>query len=359
MSIHCLTIENLRKIPTALILPSSRLNLIVGDNAAGKTSILESIDYLSRGRTFKVKNGKKLISNGQRQLRVFGKIRLLNNGYIDLGIEKSATETKIRVGGQTAKNISELASRLPVQVMHAEGQNLIEGSPKERRSYLDWGVFHVEQHFHRNWIRYRRTLKQRNAALKSHLPTKIICGWDEELCETALLLDDSRYKYILALKPYLKEWFNKLLCDINMDMSYTRGWPDGISYSEHLYSHLEGDRRVSYTRSGPHNADIQIYLQGRLAAEVASRGQQKLLVAAMKMAQINLYTSQTGKSCIFLIDDLSSELDYLNRRRFLQALTDMDVQIYLTAFDRDLVDDVIWDHLKVFHVEHGEVKELL
>jgi DNA replication and repair protein RecF len=359
MSIQSLSIENVRKVSNAFLEPSSRINLIVGNNAAGKTSILESIDCLSRGRSFRVKSGRTLISHGQERLRIQGRIIDRDYDKVDLGIEKSSTKTNIKVQGQKAKKVSELATRLPVQVMHAEGQNLIEGPSYDRRSYMDWGVFHVEHDFLLNWIRYRHTLKQRNAALKNQLSTEMICGWDSELSETAQLVDDARYRYISVLKPYIAEWVGKLLVDTSVELIYSRGWPADLHYSDYLHLHLKEDRRVAYTRSGPQNADIKLYLQGKPADQVASKGQQKLIVAALKMAQINLFSHQTGRSCVVLIDDLPSELDELNRGRFLRSLRAMKVQIYVTAFEKQLVDVDEWDHSKVFHVEHGEVKELL
>lgn len=359
MRIQNISIENVRKISNAFLKPSSQLNLIVGNNAAGKTSVLEAIDCLSRGRSFRAKSGRTLISHGKEKLRIHGRITYHNHDSIDLGIEKSATKTLLRVHGQTARKISELATRLPVQVMHAERQNLIEGPSYNRRSYVDWGVFHVEHDFLLNWIRYRRTLKQRNAALKNKLSTKMICGWDDELSETAQLVDDARYRYISTLKPYVTEWVDKLLVDTDVELIYYRGWPVNLHYSDYLLLHLKEDCRVAYTRAGPHNADIKLYIQGQQADQVASKGQQKLIIAALKMAQINLFTRQTGKSCVVLIDDLPSELDDLSRRRFLQSLRNLNVQLYITAFDRKLVDVDKWDHPKVFHVEHGEVRELL
>jgi DNA replication and repair protein RecF len=359
MSIQSLSIKNVRKISNAFLEPSSRFNLIIGNNAAGKTSVLESIDCLSRGRSFRVKSGRTLISHGQDKLRILGRITYHDHNIIDLGIEKSTTKTYLSVRGQKAKKISELATRLPVQVMHAEGKNLIEGPSNDRRSYMDWGVFHVEHTFLLNWIRYRHTLKQRNAALRNQLPTEIICGWDSELSETARLVDDARYRYISALKPHIAEWADKLLVDTSVELIYSRGWPADLHFSDYLHSHLKEDYRIAYTHAGPHNADIKLYLQGKPADKVASKGQQKLIVAALKLAQIDFFTKQTGKSCIVLIDDLPSELDELNRGRFLQSLRDMKVQIYVTAFERNLVDVDKWDHLKVFHVEHGEVRELL
>jgi DNA replication and repair protein RecF len=359
MSIRSLSIENVRKISNAFLEPSSRLNLIVGSNAAGKTSILESIDCLSRGRSFRVKSGRTLISHGQEKLRIYGRIIHCDHNVIDLGIEKSTTKTNISVHGQKAKKVSELAARLPVQIMHAEGRNLIGGSSNDRRSYMDWGVFHVEHTFFQNWIRYRHILKQRNAALKNQSPAEMICGWDSELSQTAKLVDDARYRYISALKPHIAKWVDKLLVESSVELNYSRGWPADLHFFDYLHSHLKEDYRVAYTHAGPHNADIKIYLQGKPADQVASKGQQKLIVAALKLAQIDLFINQTGKSCIVLIDDFSSELDEVNRGRFIHSLKDMKVQIYITAFERHLVDVDKWDHSKVFHVEHGEVRELL
>ena len=166
MSLAELRIENLRCIESAALEFSPELNLIAGENGAGKTSILEAIFLLGRGRSFRTRSTERLIRHHQPKLTVFG--RTDDSPPKRAGVEVAADGgTRARIDGANALSLLELTGVLPVQAIDPEIHKLVDQGPERRRRWLDWLVFHVEPTFGLHWARYNRALKQRNAALRA------------------------------------------------------------------------------------------------------------------------------------------------------------------------------------------------
>src|SRR6187397_759368 len=180
MALAELRIENLRCVESAALDFSPELNLIAGENGAGKTSILEAIFLLGRGRSFRTRTSERLIRYGQPRLTVFG--RTDDSPPRSAGIEIAADGgTRARINGENASSLLELSGVLPVQAIDPEIHKLIEQGPERRRRWLDWLVFHVEPSFGPQWARYQRALKQRNAALKAGVEN--VGAWDPVLLD--------------------------------------------------------------------------------------------------------------------------------------------------------------------------------
>ena len=178
MSLAELRIENLRCVESAALEFSPELNLIAGENGAGKTSILEAIFLLGRGRSFRTRSSERLIRYGQPSLTVFG--RTDDSPARHAGIEIAADGgTRARINGENATSLLELSGVVPVQAIDPEIHKLVDQGPERRRRWLDWLVFHVEPTFAAHWSRYNRALKQRNAALRSG--ASAVDVWDKEL----------------------------------------------------------------------------------------------------------------------------------------------------------------------------------
>jgi DNA replication and repair protein RecF len=359
MLIEQLSIEHFRNIQHAEIEPAPGLNLIIGLNAAGKTSLLEAIDCLSRGRSFRTREIRSLLSHGQERCVLVGRLRTAMGSGVVLGMERSSQQRRMRMDGRAVDSVAEFAAALPVLCMHPQSHALIQGGPGNRRGFLDWGVFHVEPRFLKSWQRYRRALKQRNRSLRDPEARRMIPAWDGELSEAATVIDRAREAFLEGYRPILTRCVEGLLPAGDLALRYERGWPAGQDLAAVLQGDCEGDRRQGYTRSGPHRADLRIRLAGHRAAEVASRGQQKLLVAAMLLAQVEKFARDRGEPCAFLMDDLPSELDAAHRGRFLKLLAGLDVQVFVTAIEAGDLALGQWSARKVFHVKQGCVEELV
>src|SRR6186713_557627 len=204
MSLAELRIENLRCIQSATLEFSPELNLISGENGAGKTSILEAIFLLGRGRSFRTRSSERLIRHHQPKLTVFG--RTDDSPPKQAGIEIAADGgTRARINGESAASLLELSGVLPVQAIDPEIHKLVDQGPERRRRWLDWFVFHVEPTFALSWARYNRALKQRNAALRTG--AREVSAWDGDLVQTGAAIPEARQRTLERLIPCLAQTF--------------------------------------------------------------------------------------------------------------------------------------------------------
>ena len=359
MTVLSLAVRDFRNVARAELAFSPGLNLFTGDNGAGKTSLLEALYFLGRAQSFRTAQPAQAIRSGAESLLVTGQLAAPDGGTTAVGVERSRTAARIRLAGRPVSGLAELVARFPFQVLTPDSHELLDGGPRARRRYLDWGVFHVEPSFLPTWRRFGRALQQRNAALRSHASLPELTVWDRELAVTADILDHQRATYIAELSPVLARYIAQFVEVPGLRWAYRRGWSPDMEYLAALQEGVETDRRYGFTRLGPHRADLAPLIGNRPAHERISRGQQKLIVTAMVLAQGALYQAQRGAPCLFLIDDLASELDSAHRQAVLGDLRDMGAQLFLTAIEDRLINDVEWPASRQFHVEHGRVSEVV
>ncbi len=182
MPLTWLRVEQFRCLERVELELDPHFNLFVGPNASGKTSLLEALFFLGRGRSFRTRRLDNLIRQGQKEFLIVGKTAGMPQA-VTLGVQGGREGTEIRIAGRAAQSAAELAEHFPPQVIDPEIHKLLEEGPGRRRRFLDWGVFHVEQAFLPTWQRYHKALRQRNAALKQELPDDAVGIWDLELAE--------------------------------------------------------------------------------------------------------------------------------------------------------------------------------
>jgi DNA replication and repair protein RecF len=359
MHLMQLQIRNFRNLREIDFEPVEGVNLITGKNASGKTSLLESIYYLSHIRSFRTQHVADLIHRSSEQLQVFARVFDDNNNELPLGIRRSRKKLEVRANRQPVHRVADITTQFPVQAIHPDSYKLITGGPSQRRQYLDWGVFHVEHGFFQAWQRYKRALSQRNAALKSKQNEAFCSLWDKELGETAVYIDSLRNAYLQDLQPQLQTMISLFFPERDVEVVYGRGWKNEDNLQELLLSELKKDRLRGFTQYGPHRAELSIRVDGQSAQTGISRGQQKVLVALLRLAQAQQFMESTGRHCVLLYDDLAAELDSQNREKVLSVLASMPAQIFLTAIEPEQIDLSSWQSKKMFHVEQGRVKELI
>ncbi len=283
-------------------------------------------------------------------------------GLLPIGIERSAHHTRLRIGGRTPESIAELAVNLPVQYLGPDLARLIDSGPKWRRRLMDWGVFHVEHDFYKHWSRYTRLIRQRNALLKQAATPQMVNAWDQQLITTASAIDVCRKDFLQLFLPQLDLLLAELLPDLRIQHQYYPGWNPHDRYSDVLARSLTKDLARGFTQYGPHRADLLFKHEGVDVQDSLSRGQLKLLIVAIKVAEVTLLKQAGERYCVILMDDLPSELDLSNRNRVLQRLLSSNAQVFVTCTDRELIQvDERQAPLdkKVFHVEQGAVKEVV
>jgi DNA replication and repair protein RecF len=344
--------ENLRLYQSFELQASSGINVILGPNAAGKTSLLEGLYLLGRARSFRTGELSELVGPHGSSWTLFAEVE--TSGQLDrLGIGWNGSEQELRVNGERARTAA-LPKILPLQLIDPVGHRLVEEGPGYRRSYLDWGVFHVEPSFYAAWQRYQRCLRQRNQALRQNLPDSAITAWDEELSASAEQVSDSRRRHAAALGDHLGEWVDALLGISDTRIEFQQGWNAESGYRKLLVDQLYQHRRLGSTTQGPHRAELKLWLSGQRAKGRVSRGQQKLLVAALVLAQCAILIGAGKPAPVILIDDFTAELSAAYQERFALALTKYPGQIFITAFE--LPDTLRHLDARMFHVEHGQLQ---
>ncbi len=355
MALLNLEVRDFRCIEHAELEFDPRCSLIVGDNASGKTSLLEAIYVLSCGHSFRSSRQELLIRHTATSFLTVGRTQSHGRSAI-LGVRGYKERSEVRVAGRQVQGFAELATRLPVQVIDPEIHRLLEDGPKERRRYLDWGVFHVEPQFVEIWRRYQRALRQRNAALKAKLPRSDVSVWDGEVIAAGALVAEKRQHYVDSLQRQVGELAGALL-GLPVRMEHRAGWNQDDDLGRALDAAWPRDQRYGLTTVGPHRADLVVYVDSSLAKDRISRGQQKLLAAALILAQLSYRVEMGEEPACLLLDDPGAELDVDNLKTLLGEVAKTPAQLVVTSLDLPSVDRYLGGHR--FHVKQGHVSRML
>lgn len=361
MSLLRVSVTAVRNLHPVTFSPSPRINILYGANGSGKTSVLEAVHVLGLARSFRSTRLTPVIQYEQPTCTVFGQIDTGEGGTSNLGVSRERHgEFTIRIDGQNARSAAQLAEILPLQLINPDSFRLLEGAPKIRRQFLDWGVFHVEPRFMATWQRLQKALRQRNSWLRhGTLDAVSQAAWDRELSLASAEIDEYRRNYIMALKPVFERILKELVELDGLTLSYYRGWDKDRELSEVLAASLIRDQQMGHTQAGPQRADLRLRLGAHNAADILSRGQQKLVVCALRIAQGHLVSQVRRGQCIYLVDDLPSELDEQHRRALCRLLEELNCQVFITCVDHELLRDC-WHMdtpVALFHVEQGRITQ--
>jgi DNA replication and repair protein RecF len=370
MTLKRLLIQDLRNLGAVDIYPSSRINLLYGENGSGKTSVLEAINVLAVGRSFRGHKHRALINKEKNAFVLFGRVATDEGLDLPIGISRHLDgSASFKVKGNSVSSVADLANYLPVQVINSDAFSLLDGAPSVRRQFMDWLVFHVEPSFFQLWKDCQHCLKHRNSLLRRDrmaglkTPNRLeLASWDQELASLTEQIHQLRHKWINEFKGFFDSLIAEFVAVDGIGIDYFAGWDIQKPYSETLEAVLGRDFQAGYTQAGSNRADLKIRVHSNDAAEILSRGQQKLLVCALKIAQGLVVSHVTGRKTIYLVDDLPAELDELHRNLLAKWLGAMGTQVFITGVDQaSLV--ATWRSMpeietKLFHVEQGKVQEI-
>ncbi len=358
MHVTRLEIRQLRRFVDVGLAPEPGLNVITGDNGAGKTSVLEALHLMAYGRSFRGRVRDGLIRSGEAALEVFvaweeGQPAQARKA----GLRHSGQDWTGRLDGAPVSHLGELCAALAVVSFEPGSHALVTGGAESRRRYLDWGLFHVEPTFLGLWRRYARALKQRNALLKRRVRAVEIDAWDHELADAGEPLSRERQRYLEALQPRFAalgaEWAPSLGAT---SLEYLPGWRrDDLPLSDALLLARERDLVTGFTSVGPHRADWRIGFGALPGREALSRGQAKLVALSALMAQAEHHADIRQDWPVIALDDLASELDRAHQQRVLDWLLRTGAQIFITG--TELPPTLKTEQLRRFHVEHGLVRQ--
>jgi DNA replication and repair protein RecF len=351
MPLRSFSCTDFRCLKSVALQADPRNNLIYGANASGKTSVLEAIAYLGRGKSFRGATTDRLLRHGATEFLLFGKVQ---SGVreIPMGVRNGRNGLELSVDGDRSGGAAALASALPLQVVDPEVHSLVAGGPEHRRRYLDWLAFHVEQGYLTLWRRFRRVLRQRNAALRDGASHELR-GWDREFTELALEVDGSRQRALDRARPMLEAAGQRLLGS-TVGFEYRQGWSAGSSLAEALAAGRDRDLQTGGTGAGPQRADLKLIYDERQARKLVSRGQQKLLACSMILAATRLVQAELGRPLLLLLDDPAAELDDESLDRLMSEVADLDAQVIATALTGDA--RLFRGPAAMFHVERGVLR---
>ncbi|TXD96769.1 DNA replication and repair protein RecF [Psychrobacter frigidicola] len=359
-------------------------NVIIGANGSGKTSLLEAIFLLSRGKSFRHSQPKRYVQHHQPAATAHAK---LSDGST-LAIQKQADATTVlRLNQSTVYNQSILTEQLPTLLIDPSTMDMLEQGSASRRQLLDWLVFHMKQGFHPQWVAYQRLLKQRNSLLKQtkHLSQSQqaeLKSWDKGLANHAALIHHYRASIFEAWQPYFAQSIAQLLPTYaqQLSLSYSPGYDVSLPFDEQLQERLPQDLQLGYTRIGSHRADVHVHWRSdsadidtklpalkEQAANILSRGEKKLLITALRLSQLPLLlnsletadtlqpTNQTHATPVVLLDDITAELDERALEILLATLSRLPCQVFITSLTDDIVPLInkYWSAPNMFHMKQG------
>lgn len=345
--------ENFRVFEKLSLRPHRRLNFVYGDNAAGKTTLLELVYVLSRGKSFRGSSPQDCAGPAGRLWRARARYQRDDSPARQVDAQWQSGELQQRHDAAPTGRL-ELLREYPVQILEPGLHKLLQDGPSYRRSYLDWGVFHVEQRFHPAWRRFSRALRQRNLVLRQRGTAQELQPWSVEVAAAGEEVHRYREAQLATIRPRLGELIGQLLDTRDWTVELQPGWPAGQSLREALDAHQARDRQQGLTVDGPQRAELRLRLHERQTKSLISRGQQKQLIAALLLSQCELVHQTTGTAPVLLVDDFTAELGEDYQRRLLGALQAYPGQLFITSFERSGALAEVTD-CAVFHVEHGRV----
>ncbi|MGP5407550.1 DNA replication/repair protein RecF [Psychrobacter celer] len=405
--IERLQISNLRNL-TRVNMHTAACNVMIGANGSGKTSLLEAIFLLSRGKSFRHHQPKRYIQHHQHTATVHAR---LSDGNT-LAIQKQADATTLlRLNQSTVYNQSILTEQLPTLLIDPSSMDMLEQGSASRRQLLDWLVFHMKQGFHPQWLAYQRLLKQRNSLLKkskhlTHVQLAELRSWDKGLGNHAALIHHYRQHVFTKWQPYFADSIAQLLPSYaeQLSLSYHAGYDTDVALEVQLGERLEQDLQLGYTRIGNHRADIHVHWRSNdtvaandimppdklpagsgskqvvadtlpmlkeQAANVLSRGEKKLLITALRLSQLPLLlqTASTTQAStnenervltatpVVLLDDITAELDERAIEILLSTLAKLPCQVFMSSLTADITPMVndLWSNPMMFHVKQGQI----
>lgn len=358
MYIKNIMLINYRNYENLQIELSRNVNVFIGDNAQGKTNVLESIYYGAFAKSHRTSRDKELINwdkNNAYISLLVGKERL--DKKIDINILRDGKKA-IKVNGVKVNKIGELFGTFNVVMFSPEDLKVIKEAPNLRRRLLDMELSQINKKYYFNLVQYNKILNERNILLKSrNFNEDVLEVYDLQLIEYADYIISKRLEYIDKINFYGKEIHKEITnnrevinfkysCNINLD-NYK------ANYLKKLKDNIARDREKGLTSAGPHRDDFNVFINDVDVKTFGSQGQQRTAILTMKFSSLKIIKEITGEYPVLLLDDVLSELD-VNRKRYILS-TISGIQTVITCTGIKDLKDYIDDDTKVFNVCNGKI----
>jgi len=361
MVIKSVSLTNFRNHADTVVNLGEGVNVFVGDNAQGKTNLLESIYLTCVGRGWRTHRDKDMINFDKDTARV-KTVANKSYGDVEVEIKLSKSEKKsIKINGIPVQKMGELMGQINCVFFSPDELRLIKEAPRDRRRFMDIDISQIDKTYFYALLRYNKVLAQRNALLKSRTEN-IEAGleiWDRELSKYGAKIIYKRITFLNTLieevekaHTYLTDSREKIelryesVFNINV---FTECEIESLLL-ESLVGAREKDLRLKTTTVGPHRDDIYVAINGKDVRSFGSQGQQRTVALSIKLAELEIFKKATGEMPVLLLDDVLSELDVCRRGRLLHAIN--KCQCIITTAEKQ---DYIINNINIFNIKNGKL----
>ncbi len=337
--------------------PGPRFNVLFGDNGQGKSNLLEAIDYLGSLASFRGAGRDDLIAHGAPRALLAARFDT-EPAPIKAQVRLSRDAAReLALGDKRPRSSAVWRAALPMVLFHPGDVALAGGSPEARRAFLDRILEQMDPTYAKAAQTYTKALRSRNRLLKAPAPDRrSIVAYDELLASAGAVLGQARARLATDLKPDVERAFREVAGEeVPLEVAYQpRVAPEVEAIRRALAASIEKDLARGFTAEGPHGDDLALRVRDRGARHSASQGQHRMMVLALKVAELEVLTRRTGRVPVLLLDDVSSELDPTRNRRLFALLDRRGGQVFLTTTQRELIR--LEEGRVDFRVEAGRIE---
>ena len=353
MWINKIKINNFRNYNNQEINLEKNINVFYGENAQGKTNIIEAIFLCSMGKSFRAKQDKEMIKLDEK------------NASVEIEFFKSDRDSKIRIqlsnkkevfiNGIKIKKLSELLGNLNIVMFTPDDINILKGGPQNRRRFLDIMISQLKPNYMHTLSLYAKTLEQRNNYLKQikeeNKSEELLDIWDEKLAEYAFIISKYRNEFINKIINKIKKIHSEITNNKEeIKIEYLTECLNKIEYLDLLKKRRKLDIIKSYTTKGIHRDDFIIYINDKELSTYGSQGQHRTAMLSLKLSELEIIEEEVGEKPILLLDDFMSELDSNRRTHFLEKIN--DTQVIITCTDKIDIEN---KKILIYNVNDGKV----
>jgi len=364
MYIKDIELTNFRNYDHLQVDFNKNVNLILGNNAQGKTNLLEGIYLTSIGRSFRTSKDSDLVKFDEVLAKVkTDAVKEVYDTSVEIIIQKDAKKA-IKKDGVNVKRTSELLENILIVIFSPEDLKIVKDEPEKRRKFIDRELCQIKPLYYESLSNYKKTLLQRNMYLKEdRIDQSILDLWDVQLAKYGSKIINMREKFVKKISDFsgkihgsITNGKESLFLAYNPNIQFLEDAEDmeGLFYDE-LKKSFQNDLRQRTTTKGPHKDDISFYVNGINMRNFGSQGQQRTCALSLKLAELNLIKEETGEDAILLLDDVMSELDIERQEYLIKTLKDNQLFITTTDIDQKLIDS--FPEAKIIYVDQGKIRE--
>ena len=357
MYVETLALRNFRNYEALDIIFSDKINILYGDNAQGKTNILESIYLSATTRSHKRAKEKDIIRFGEEESHIRLNIKKRDVGHrIDVHLKKIGNKG-IAIDGIPIKKSTELFGLINIIIFSPEDLSVVKSSPGERRRFMDMEICQLSRIYYSNLSKYNKILDQRNNTLKQiayrNGVEDVLDVWDDQLVDVGSSIIKERQNFINMLNEVIKEIHKNLTSEgEEIELKYEPN-VESENFGEVLKEKRNIDIKNTTTMSGPHRDDFGIFINNVDVRKYGSQGQQRTAALSLKLAEIELVKKIINDNPILLLDDVMSELDSKRREALLNSIKDIQTIITCTGYDDFIKQRINVD--KIYKISNGKI----